>query len=431
MLRMRFLLGNSLLILILAATLHSQTEHEETLSGPDSRESAPRQQKHLFGDWGGERTRLMERGVRFDLQYITDTLWNVKSVQKERVASFNRVRGTIDIDFGKLSDLPGLYFHVTAVWQGGGNLGNYLGLITGPSGMASQNTFRLDSWWLEKRWLKERVIARVGQFAQQDFYGTQHYGASFIFEPMGYALGNLFSTDFETFDPPSTPAFELRFVLTDNLYIKSMVASENRTPFNSNPTGLVPTFTGVPVSVYEIGFTPGKKASSVRAFDNIDSRKGYSGLYRFGASYSPGLFTPAASTTSRSGNYLLYWMANQALWRIDPKEAKGLDVTLSFDWSSGDLNRNNTILTAGLRFNEPLPVRRHNTMSLGYVRNGLSQQFVPSGSPRFKPEQGVEFNMLVDVLPMILLQPVIQYYTNPSGGTGRDIVIGFRAKVDF
>lgn len=89
------------------------------------------------------------------------------------------------------------------------------------------------------------------------------------------------------------------------------------------------------------------------------------------------------------------------------------------------------VLTAGLRFNEPLPIRMHNTMSLGYVRNGLSQQFVPPGSPPLNAEQGVEFNTLVDVVPMILLQPVIQYYANPSGGTGRGVVIGFRAKVDF
>lgn len=191
-----------------------------------------------------------------------------------------------------------------------------------------------------------------------------------------------------------------------------MVASENRTPFNSNPTGLVPTFTGVPVSVYEIGFTPGMKASSVRAFDNVESRKGYSGLYRFGASYNPGLFT---HTKPQSGNYVLYWMANQALWRIDPEEAKGLDATLSFDWSPGDLNRNNTVLTAGLRFNEPLPIRMHNTMSLGYVRNGISQQFVAPGSPAFKAEQGVEFNVLVDVVPMVLLQPVFNTMQTRAG----------------
>jgi hypothetical protein len=39
-----------------------------------------------------------------------------------------------------------LYFHATALWQGGDNLGAYLGLLTSPSGMSSMATCRLDSW---------------------------------------------------------------------------------------------------------------------------------------------------------------------------------------------------------------------------------------------------------------------------------------------
>jgi carbohydrate-selective porin OprB len=430
MLRICFLFCAGCLILILAIPLHCQNELEETLSGPDSHEKVQGAHGHLLGDWGGERARLLERGVRFDFQYVTDTLWNIESDQKERLASWNRVRGTVDIDFGALSGHPGLYFHATALWQAGGNLGTYLGLLTSPSGMSSEPTFRLDSWWLEKRWLSERFTVRAGQFAGQDFYGTQHYGSSFIFEPMGYALGNLF-TDFESFDPPSTPAVEVRIVPIHNLYVKSMVHAEDRDPFAHNQTGLVPQFRGVPVSVSEIGFTPGKKASAIRAFDNVESRKGYSGLYRFGASYNPGKFTKPSSATSNSGNYLLYWMANQAIWRIHPNEAKGLDATLAYNWSPADINRNNRMLTAGLRFNEPLPLHMHNTMSIGYVQNRLSRHFVPPGAPPFKPEHGVEFNTLVDVVPMILLQPVIQYYANVGGGTHHAVVIGFRAKVDF
>src|SRR5439155_5320431 len=295
--RILILLSIGFLILILVAPLHlhSQAAQEETLSGPDSHETGQGPHGHLFGDWGGERSHLLERGVRFDFQYISDSLWNIKSEQKERFASWNRFRGTVDIDFGALVEEPGLYFHATALWQAGGNLGAYLGLLTSPSGMSSANTFRLDSWWLEKRWLNERVTARVGQFAGQDFYGAQHYAASFIFEPMGYALGNLFNT-FESFDPPSTPAMEVRGVPIHNLYVKTMVEAEDRDPFAHNPTGFVPQFRGVPVSVSEIGFTPGKKASSTRAFDNVESRKGYSGLYRFGASYNPGKFTTPTST---------------------------------------------------------------------------------------------------------------------------------------
>jgi porin len=401
----------------------------ETLSGPDSHETGQGPHGHLFGEWAGERTRLEKRGVYFDIQYVSDSLANVAGEKESRFASWNRFRGTVDIDFGDLAEKPGLYFHATALWQGGGNLGTYLGLLTSPSGMSSMNTCRLDSWWFEKRWLKERLTVRLGQFAGQDFYGAQHYAASFIFEPMGYALGNL-STDFESFDPPSTPALEVRVIPIHSLYVKSMVEAEDRTPFAHNPTGLVPQFRGVPVSISEIGFSPGKKAEGVRAFDNVESRKGYSGLYQFGASYNPGKFT-TASGEIQSGNYLLYWMASQALWRLDPTRGKGLDGNFAYDWSPANLNRNNKLLTAGLRFNEPLPLRIHNTMSLGYVQNYLSQQFVPQGAPSWKPEHGVEFNALLDPLPMLLLQPVIQYYENVGARSGHAVVFGFRTKIEF
>jgi porin len=407
----------------------AQNEQGETLGGPDSHETGQGPHGRLLGTWGGERTRLQGRGVKFDFQYVSDSLWNLKSQQAERFASWDRFRATVDVDFGALIGQKDLYFHATGLWQGGGNLGAYLGLLASPSGMSSERTARLDSWWIEKRWLDKRLAVRVGQFAAQDFYGAQHYAASFIFEPMGYALGNLF-TDFESFDPPSTPAVEVRVVPIHNLYMKSMVEAEDRNPFAHNPTGFVPQFRGVPVSISEIGFTPGKKATSVRAFDSVESRKGYSGLYQFGASYNPGKFT-TASGVSQSGSYLLYWMVNQALWRLDPKGAKGLDGTFAFDWSPANVNRNNTMLTAGLRFNEPLPLRIHNTMSLGYVQNRLSQQFVTQGAAPTKPEHGIEFNTLLDPLPMLLLQPVIQYYANVSGRTQRAVVFGFRTKVEF
>src|SRR6266403_5373443 len=157
-LRFLFLLWSGLYVF--AFPVHSQTPQEETLSGPDSHETGQGPHGHLFGNWGGERAHLLERGVRFDFQYISDSLWDIKSEQKERFASWNRFRGTVDIDLGTLVGQHGLYFHATALWQGGGNLGAYLGLLTSPSGMSSAYTFRLDSWWVEKRWLDERVSAR-------------------------------------------------------------------------------------------------------------------------------------------------------------------------------------------------------------------------------------------------------------------------------
>ena len=73
---------------IFAAPAYSQIAQEETLGGPDSHETGQGPHGHLFGQWDGERSRLEERGVRFDFQYVSDSLWNIKSEQKERFASW-------------------------------------------------------------------------------------------------------------------------------------------------------------------------------------------------------------------------------------------------------------------------------------------------------------------------------------------------------
>jgi carbohydrate-selective porin OprB len=413
---------------VFGSPAYSQTGGGETLSCPGNYDIRVGSQAHLLGDWCGERTRLEQRGVRFDFQYVSDTLWGFKSQQNSQFASWNRFRATVDIDFGKLAGQDGLYFHATGLTQGGGNLGLDLGLLTGPSSLVSFNTTRLDSWWIEKRWLDDRIAVRVGQFAGQDFYGNAQYGESFINGPMGYALGNL-STTLETANPFATPAAEIRIVPIDHLYLKSMVMAGDPSPLTSNPTGLVPTFRGNPVVVSEIGFTPGRNATS-GTDDNVESRKGYSGLYQFGVAYNPGDFTAPLSPTPVSGNYLLYWKASQALWRADPKEARGLDAVLAIDWSPPNVNRNFMQLTAGLRFNEPLSLGFHNSISLGYVRNSLSPDFLPPGMVAWKTEHGVEFNVLLNYGPF-LIQPVVQYYTNVGGIGGHAVVAGFRTKIDF
>src|SRR5215467_88169 len=100
---------------VCAIPVAGQNEQEETLVGPDSHETGQGPHGHLFGEWDGERTRLLEHGVRFDFQYVSDSLWNIESPQKERFASWNRFRWTLDIDFSKLSGQQHLYFHATAL----------------------------------------------------------------------------------------------------------------------------------------------------------------------------------------------------------------------------------------------------------------------------------------------------------------------------
>ena len=109
-----------LCVLAIAAHAQSQTiSEQETLGGPDSHETGQGPHGHLFGTWNGLRSHLLERGVTFDFQYVRDSLGNIQSQQPDRFASWNRFRWTVDISFGQLIQQQGLYFHATALWQGG------------------------------------------------------------------------------------------------------------------------------------------------------------------------------------------------------------------------------------------------------------------------------------------------------------------------
>jgi len=127
-------------------------------------------------------------------------------------------------------------------------------------------------------------------------------------------------------------------------------------------------------------FYSGKKASSVRAFDNVESRKGYSGLYQFGASYNPGKFTSPTSATPRSGNYLLYWMASKPLARGSERvKGFGWDACVRLESAERQPQQHNAHGRVALQRAAALHIHKHD--SLGYVRNMLSPEFFPPGMP--------------------------------------------------
>src|SRR5260370_26533427 len=91
-----FLFFLSSVLYVFALPAYSQTAQEETLSGPDSHETGHGPHGHLLGDWDGKRTGLEEKGVNFDLQHISDSFWNIKSEQKNRLLIWRRVPCTTD-----------------------------------------------------------------------------------------------------------------------------------------------------------------------------------------------------------------------------------------------------------------------------------------------------------------------------------------------
>ena len=388
-------------------------------------------EKYLLGDWGGARTRLEEqKGVKFDFFYVGDLLANPKGgVEKE--SGWNRFRGTMDIDFNKLIGAKGLSFHVTGLWQGGVNLGgNYLGSISNPSGLVSAHTTRLDSFWLQQSLFGEKLTIRAGQFAGMDFYGVQNYGANYLMEPLDYAFGNLFTT-YESFDPAAGPAAEIKIAPVKQFYFKTAAMSGNHNPYVQDTNGFGFTAKNNAVFLNEVGFLvdqPGGKNPK---------EKYYPGLYKVGNTYNGGPFLNPYTQQRGSGNYLVYFMGNQAIFRPEAGSNKGLDVHFGADFAPSDVNQIDRQVTGGVLYNGLIPKRGKDAIAFGFVVSKVSDNFSNAstllGGPAYGSEKAFEINYMAQITPWLMWQPVVQIYSelgaNSHNGTG--VVAGFRTKVTF
>jgi carbohydrate-selective porin OprB len=422
----------ALLLLSTPGKVFAQTDAVDSLDGSGYGQKHAR--TYLFGDWAGERSNLAGHGVVFDFFYVADLQANPVGGLEQAQAGWGRIRGTVDVDFGKLAEWNGLTFHATGLWQFGGNLGADIGALANPSGLVSAHTTRLDSFWLQQAFFHHRLLIRAGQLAGLDFYGNQEYGASYLIEPLDYAFGNLFTVDYESFNPAGTPGAQVQGFLYKTFYLKSAVLSGNRDPYHQDPTGFHFAIRNSPVFAFEMGFT--RDAATAMDKNSLGARKTYPGIYKFGATYNGGKFANFAGVAGH-GNYLIYGDANQALYRTDAGSTRGLDALIGFDWSPNNLNRVNSEITAGARFNGPFPSRTQDDVALAFVWTKIGDPFqrigVPAGFPALGSEKAIELNYAAQVTPYILFQPVFQYYVDVGANSRipNAAVFGFRTKINF
>jgi carbohydrate-selective porin OprB len=390
----------------------------------------------LFGEWGGKRSAFEERGVRFDIFYIADLQANPSGGLQHARAGWERIRGTVDIDFDQFAPWRGLRFHATGLWQTGADLGAKIGSLANPSDLVSSHTTRLDSFWIEQQFAGNRLRLRAGQLAGLDFYGNQDYGGTWVMEPLGYAFGNLFSSVYESFNPAGTPGTELRFAPSKEYYIKAAVMAGNRDPFHDDPNGFHFAVRDAPDFLFETGYRIHAPPPPARGAVVSTSGNSYPGDYRFGGVYNAGKFSDAAGRQT-SGNYLIYVMASQALFRPDRGSPRGLDGTFGFDWAPGDVSRENFQMTTGVRFNAPFAARQQDRVACGLVYSNISKPFQHPGialdAPVLGSEKAIEVNYSLQVTRYYLLQPLFQYYVSPGADRARSNapVWGFRTKVTF
>ncbi len=408
-----------------ASAASSATGHAPEVSG-----STLWTQPHML-NWGAAREDLAARGVTFDFFYVIDSFGVVDAPAETRKEynGWGRIRGTVDMDFGRMGGPKGLTLHTTGLWQYGQNMGAIIGSIANPSGLVSIHTFRLDSAWLQQSLLEGKLQLKAGQFAVADFYGIQPYGGNFLIEPLDYAFGNLGNVR-ASWDPASSPAAEIQIVPTRAVYFRTGVFGPRNysdTGFNYRKTD-TNGFDTSAAWTGEIGYRTFASPNSPHA--------NYQGVLKVGAIYNGGKFTNYASGTVDTGNQLIYAQGSQPVYRMSSSGDRGLDLTAGVTTGPADKARVPTEETFGLTFNGPITARPHDKLTVGVVNSQISDDYnnylATTSLAALAHETAVEINYKAQLTPWMVVQPAVQHYSNVGGNNGKSATIaGLRFMVNF
>jgi porin len=391
-------------------------------------------QQYMLGDWGGERTKLAQKGVTFDINDIGDFQVNVAGAPVHHATYFGRFRFSTDIDFSKLADFDGEFF-ASWIWQYGPNLsGQYLGVNTLTSSIAGEDSLRIDQFWYQQGFADNMFKVKLGQLAAVNEFGATDFFDILFNDELGYAPNSIFSTK-QPFSPAGKPGIilwgDLSFI-TPGLYTKAGVFTAYNNAYYPDVHGFNygSDFNYGSVGCYEIGYNEQKTV--------------YTGSYKAGVNFNElsGVYANPSTGQLYTGDYTAYAIAQKTVYHPVGEDGKletkkGLDLLLEFVNAPGDRNSLQDEVTFGSRYTGLFPGRDEDKVGFGviYSKNGTaySEAYQTLNNRSLGGETTVEIDYQYNPSPWLSIQPDTQWIIDPGGDSSRSliVVLGLRTIVRF
>ena len=142
---------------------------------PDFDEAQKYREEYLFGNWGGRRSELADKGVRASLIFISDPFWNVTGGLRQGGGAFNLQVADLFLNTEPLFCWPGGTFRVGFATNFGTNvsskfIGNSFQVQTAASGTVN---YRLTYLCYTQSLFNDKVSMRFGRVTINDLYGEE------------------------------------------------------------------------------------------------------------------------------------------------------------------------------------------------------------------------------------------------------------------
>jgi porin len=429
-------------------------------------------QSSLLGDIGGLRATLGQYGISLGLQETSEVLGNLSGGLKQGATYDGMTEMSLGLDTQKAFGWAGGIFNISALQIHGRNLSPYyLDTRQTASGIEADPATRLWELWAQQSFLDGRFDIKLGQQSiDQEFMVSQNSNL-FINTMTGWPA--VPSYDLPSGGPAyplSTPGVRLRAQPTGALSLLAGVFNGNAggsgsgDPQRRNPSGtLFPLNNGV-LAIAEIQYAVNPPPAGDAAAD-AKQPSGLPGTYKLGIWYDSepagdqeidstglSLANPASSGVPlrHSGDYSLYVVADQILWRPDAQSPRSVNGFIRAMGAPDDRNALSFSVNGGLTLKAPLPGRDGDTAGIGFGYAqvsprlaALDRDFAIYGTPSVvqSGETFIEATYQWQVNPWWQVQPDFQHVFNPGGGLlnptnptkriGDETVLGVRAVITF
>ncbi|MBN3847329.1 carbohydrate porin [Paraburkholderia sp. Ac-20342] len=420
--------------------------------------------QQMLGDIGGLRPWLGKYGVTLTVTETSEVLANLRGGLARGADYDGLTTATLQMDTSKAFGLPGGLFNVSALQIHGANLSaNKLGTLNTASGIEADDATRLWELWYQQSFLDKRVDVKIGQQSLDQEFIVSSYAALFLNTMFGWPA-------LPSYDLPSGgPAYPLsalgvrvRGQITPSLTALAGVYSGD--PLGNDPSNM----SGTNFNLHNGALWIGELQYAINQPSDgqmVGAGGGLPGTYKIGVWYNTNSFAdqrydnlglslanPASTgvAANHHGNYSIYAVADQMVWRPDPDEPRSLGVFARVMGAPGDRNLVSLAANLGIVLKAPFKGRDNDSagLALTYIKignhvNGLDQDTLAfNGGPYGvrTSETALEATYQYQVNPWWQLQADAQYTFNAGAGQNPNdptqplrntFVVGVRTLINF
>lgn len=411
---------------------------------------------------------LARYGMTLGLSETSEVLGNVTGGVRRGFDYDGLTTMTLVLHTGKAFGWRGGKFKISALQIHGRNLSaDNLDTIETASGIEADRATRLWELWYRQAFLRGKADLKIGQQSVDNEFIVSKYAGLFVNTMMGWPV--VPSLDLYAGGPAyplSSLGLRLRAKPAKTVTVLAGI-------FDDNPPG--GSFfndsqlrdgeaSGTRFNLGTGALFLGELQYRAKKPPLITGPAPLRGTYKLGMWVDTGHFpdqrfdsaglslaAPTSSGVARldRGNFSLYGVLDQEVWRPDPKAARSLAVFLRAMGAPGDRNLIDFGVNAGISISEPLPGRTHDRIGIGYGLAKISARasaldrrfFTGMPVPIRSAEQIVEITYRWQAAHWLAVQPDFQYVFNPGAGVGNpsdptrrigdEAVIGVRTRIAF